>query len=231
MRKEPLNIYEKGNLEKITGATLRPGGLELTRKAVSFCRFPSRAKILDIGCGTGETIRFLIEEYGLEAMGIDSSLIMIEKGRRKSPGLPLFPGSGDNLSFPDGSLDGVFMECSFGLIEDKNALLAEVFRVLKEHGKLVISDIYYRNRVGLNTKQAILAMIADHGFELELWEDHSNYLAQLTAESIMKYGTADTLWECLLCKRENQGASRQQIKGWKPGYFLLIAEKRNASNG
>lgn len=221
-----LNIYEQGILEKITGATLRPGGFELTKKALSFCQFPAGSTVLDIGCGTGETVRFLIEEYGLEALGIDASQVMIQKGRERHPDLPIEQGRGEALPYPDNSLDGVLMECSFGLIDDKDALLREIFRVLQEHGKLIITDIYYRNRVGMNTKESILAMIGDYGFVVELWEDHSDYLIQLAVDSIMRYGTADTLWACLLGKKENQGASCQQIKGWKPGYYLLIAEKQ-----
>lgn len=220
-----LNIYEEGTLEKITGTTLRPGGFELTKKALSFCQFPAGSKVLDIGCGTGETVRFLIEEWGLEALGIDASPVMIQKGRERHPDLPIKQGSGEALPYPGNSMDGVLLECSFGLIDDKEALLAEIFRVLKERGKLIISDIYYRNRVGMYSKNSILAMIEGYGFVVELWEDHSDYLIQLTVESIMKYGTADTLWACLLGKKENQGASCKQIKGWKPGYYLLIAQK------
>ncbi|HHW08257.1 MAG TPA: class I SAM-dependent methyltransferase [Clostridia bacterium] len=229
MGKQCLSVYEDGSLAQVTGATLRPGGLELTKRALSYCQFPVGARVLDIGCGTGETVRFLVEACGLEALGIDASPVMIQKGQERYPDLPIEEGRGDDLPCADCSLHGVLMECTFGLIDDKDALLKEVFRVLRPGGKLIITDIYYRNRQdSIQTKDGILALLDRYGFKVLVWEDHSGYLVQLVVDSIMKHGTADTLWTCLLNKKENRGACCKEIKGWKPGYFLLVAEKKSS---
>jgi len=228
MARQCGNVYEDGSLAQVTGATLRPGGFELTEKALAYCSFPAGAKVLDIGCGTGETVHFLRERYGLEAQGLDASPVMIQKGLEKYPDLPIRCGSGTALPCPGASLDGILLECTFGLIDDKDALLKEISRALKEGGKLIITDIYYRNRPGsVHTREGILGLLAAYGLAVTVWEDHSDYLVQLVVDSIMKYGTADTLWSCLLNKKENQGCSCKEIKAWKPGYFLLVAKKKS----
>lgn len=220
-----MNIYEEGDLEMITGETLRPGGLELTREALAFCSFPPGAALLDIGCGSGATVRYLIEQCGLSALGIDPSAKMINKGKRSSPELPLFIGSGDNIPIRGNTMDGVLMECSFSLIKDPGFTLTESYRVLKKNGRLIISDFYYRNRPGVQTKEILLKMLEEQDYILELWRDRSSYLGQLIADCIMRECRTETLWGCLLSKEENRGLTREQLKAFKPGYFLIIARK------
>ena len=62
-------LYETGEVEKITGSTLRPGGLDLTREAIRKSGFSPGASILDIGCGSGATLRMLRDEFGYNSIG------------------------------------------------------------------------------------------------------------------------------------------------------------------
>ncbi|NLM51882.1 MAG: methyltransferase domain-containing protein [Firmicutes bacterium] len=228
MKKE-LSLYEQDKLEPITGETLRPGGFVLTRKAIALCHFSPGAKILDIGCGTGATVHFLRQEYGFDAVGVDSSAIMLQKAKARNASLPLIKGSGENLPLPDQAFDGILMECTFTLMENHKLVLTESNRVLKGQGKLIISDFYYRRRPGILTKEYYEKMLTEHGFRLNFWEDHSQLLVQLVVSSILQnqnYG--DILWQCLLTKRENKDLTREEVKAFKPGYFLLIAEKNSA---
>ena len=45
--------YESAELHAVTGPAIRPGGLELTARALEFCSFPDSARLLDVGCGSG----------------------------------------------------------------------------------------------------------------------------------------------------------------------------------
>jgi len=220
-----LNLNPWEELEKITGETIRPGGFAITEEALAFCRFPLGARILDVGCGLGATVRHLIERHSLDAVGIDASAQMVERARKAAPWLPVRQARGDNLPYYNGEMDGVLMECSFSLIEDADFALTECYRVLKENGRLVISDFYYRRRPGVKSKEAVLALLAEHGFVVELWRDCSKHLGQLTADCIMQGVNPDLLWQCLLEKEENRGLTCAQLKEFKPGYFLLIARK------
>lgn len=225
MKKE-VSLYEQGQLEQLTGETLRPGGFALTRQAIAFCRFPPGAKVLDVGCGTGTTVHFLRKEFGFNAVGVDPSETMLQKAKAKYPSLPFLKGGGENLPFPGQEFDGVFMECTFSLIKDRQTALRESQRVLKEQGKLVISDFYYRRRPDIFSKAYYEKMLAQQGFRLLFWEDCSQVLVQLVVSSIMQgRGNNDLLWQCLLAQKENRGLTREEVKSFKPGYFLLIAEK------
>jgi SAM-dependent methyltransferase len=221
------NIYEQGILENITGHTLRPGGFELTNMARLYCQFPEKANILDVGCGTGATVQFLRENCGLNAWGIDSSAEMIRRGKEFCADLPLLQASGENIPFPCNQMDGVFMECSLSLISDADFALTESCRILKENGKLVISDFYYRNRPGTKTKELLLSMLEEHDFEVALWQDKSELLGQLVFDSIMQNGSTHVLWDCLLANEKNRDVCKSQLKIWQPSYFLLVANKRH----
>jgi len=52
----------------------RPGGFEITEKAINFCKFPNNAKILDIGCGLGTTVDYLVQNHLFDAYGIDKNV-------------------------------------------------------------------------------------------------------------------------------------------------------------
>ncbi len=234
-----VNIYE-GALSELTGETLRPGGLALTKEAIALCQFPKGANVVDVGCGTGSTVRFLIEECGLNAIGIDSSEELVELGKRMSPGLPIYKGNGENLRVRSGEMDGVFMECSLSVMEDVDFALSEAYRVLRDKGKLVLSDVYFKNMmendtmslpansclIGAGAKETFIELFDEHGFELESWQDKSEWIKQIVADSIMNSCSTDKLWDCILPGIADKCLMKEKIKEWKPGYFLLIAGKR-----
>ena len=53
-------IYETEQLREVCGDTVRPGGLTLSERAIAYCKFPLRAKIIDVGCGYGATVEYLL---------------------------------------------------------------------------------------------------------------------------------------------------------------------------
>lgn len=234
-----LNIYEKEPLKELTGETIRPGGFEITKEAVSFCEFPRGANILDVGCGSGATVRYLIENSGMNILGIDASHVMIEKGKKAYPGLPVLQGRAEELPVSDGEMTGLLMECSLSLMEDIDLVFSECYRVLSDSGRLIISDLYFKNKpvpaeeinsihsyyTDASTKETLLKKLEAHNFEVELWQDESNWLYQMVVDSIMKFGSLDDLWCCILPAANDQNVTRDQIKQWKLGYFLSIAKK------
>ena len=72
----------------------RAGGLILTARAVEIGGFGKSSRVLDIGCSSGETVRYLRSEYGIEASGIDKNL-------DQSLGEPyLIMGHAEDMPFP-----------------------------------------------------------------------------------------------------------------------------------
>jgi len=119
-----------------------PGGLEITKKAFNFCGLPRAAKILDIGCGCGDTAAYLENAYGFSVTGIDKSEETVSQARQKHPGLEFMEGDGQWLDFESLSFDCVLMECTLSLMPNPVESIHEAFCVLKEGGYLIMHDLY-----------------------------------------------------------------------------------------
>ncbi|MCU1514330.1 MAG: bifunctional demethylmenaquinone methyltransferase/2-methoxy-6-polyprenyl,4-benzoquinol methylase [Microbacteriaceae bacterium] len=96
-------------------------------------------KVLDLAAGTG-TSSAALAKGGAEVTAADFSPGMIEVGRKKHPGITFVQADAMNLPFADGEFDAATI--SFGLrnIEDPRKALAEMYRVLKPGGRLIICE-------------------------------------------------------------------------------------------
>lgn len=124
----------------------RPGNIEMTKDAIEKCKFKKNAKILDIGCGEGDTVEYLTKECGFVACGIDTSVKMITEGKNRNANLDIKLGDGEFLEdYTSFTFDGVLMECVLSMINLPDEALHESFCVMKKGAKLVISDLYIKN--------------------------------------------------------------------------------------
>ncbi|MFQ5445040.1 MAG: bifunctional demethylmenaquinone methyltransferase/2-methoxy-6-polyprenyl-1,4-benzoquinol methylase UbiE, partial [Nitrospinales bacterium] len=105
-------------------------------------------RILDVATGTGD-VALEIASRGqgqVQVVGVDFSHRMLEIGRKKirkrnlEQVIDLQSGDGESLAFSDQSVDGVI--CAFGVrnFSDVEKGLAEMRRVLKSKGKVVILE-------------------------------------------------------------------------------------------
>ncbi len=125
-------IYEQLGLGELADEPIRPGGLELTVRAVALAGWTLGARVLDLGCGTGTALRYLLGQVGFGACGIDPSSVLLAQGRRRDADLPMIRARGEDLPFAVGSLDGVLAECSLSLAADGDRVLRECARVMKD---------------------------------------------------------------------------------------------------
>ena len=124
-------------------AVLRPGELALTDKAIEIAGLKKGDRVLDIGCGEGDTVAHLME-LGMEAEGIDMSLKMLNAAKEKHPGINVKMGDGEFLDdYSSYTFDAITMECVLSLINIPDEALHEAWCVLKKGGKLIISDLYF----------------------------------------------------------------------------------------
>lgn len=124
----------------------KPGEFRITKNAMERWKLPQGSKVLDIGCGLGETVEFLEKEYGYECSGIDLSMARIKEGKTRNPDLNIKYGDGEFLDdFTSFSFDGVLMECTLSLINLPDEALHEAYCVLKKGGKLFLSDLYIKD--------------------------------------------------------------------------------------
>jgi demethylmenaquinone methyltransferase / 2-methoxy-6-polyprenyl-1,4-benzoquinol methylase len=96
-------------------------------------------RLLDLAAGTG-TSPEPFADAGVLAVPCDFSLGMLRVGRGRRPDLGFVAGDATNLPFADGAFDAVTI--SFGLrnVGDVDAALAEMRRVTRHGGRLVICE-------------------------------------------------------------------------------------------
>jgi ubiquinone/menaquinone biosynthesis C-methylase UbiE len=190
---------------------------------IAFCGFSKGDTLLDIGCGAGRTVRFLRETFELDAMGIDP--ILAQSREQADPDLPIWRGNAQTIPFREESLDGILCECSFSLFDRPEAVLSGFARVLKPGGRLLISDVYARDRPMeisgftkyLHTRESICRWVANQGLESVLFEDRSQAIKSLALQWIMDMG-GEHFYESI-------GASFEDMKAARCGYYSLIARK------
>lgn len=144
---------------------IRPGGFDVAAEAVREAGLPRSARLLDVGCGEGETLTFLRESFGMEGVGIDRSPEGIARGRARDGLLDLREGEADFLDFESRSFDAVLMECVLSLVEMRTEALHEAWCILKPGGKLIIADLCYREGAEiLHPSPGLEGLPTDAGF-------------------------------------------------------------------
>lgn len=127
-------------------AVFRPGEFTITDKATELAGLKKGDRVIDIGCGEGDTVAHLAEKFGFETEGIDMNLAMISEAKSKHPGINVKFGDGEFLDgYSSYTFDGVYMECVLSLINLPDEALHEAYCVLKKGGKLIISDMYEKD--------------------------------------------------------------------------------------
>lgn len=99
----------------------------------------SELKILDIGCGTGETLSFL-ENYldNPKLYGIDNSKIAIDYAKKRGH-KNIRQVNALKLPYKDNTFDYILLLDVIEHIEDDLSLLKEAKRVLKRNGRIIIT--------------------------------------------------------------------------------------------
>ncbi|WP_193368609.1 methyltransferase domain-containing protein [Pelagibius marinus] len=94
-------------------------------------------RLLDVGCGTGCVAREAARR-GAAVTGLDPNEGMLAVARRLDPKVDWRDGFAEKIPFDDGRFDAV--TCQFGLMffEDRVKALAEMWRVTKPGGRLVV---------------------------------------------------------------------------------------------
>lgn len=106
---------------------------------------PEHRRVLDVGCGTGQFAARVISELPeTQVWGLDLSEGMLEKARERLQAagdrVQLVQADSENLPFPDDLFDAVTCSHSFHHYPKQRKVVAEMHRVLRPGGQLMIID-------------------------------------------------------------------------------------------
>jgi ubiquinone/menaquinone biosynthesis C-methylase UbiE len=127
-------------------------------------------QVLDVGCGTGEDARTIAGRFpGVSVIGLDTSDDKIREARSSTLGLPrpvdFRVGDAYALPFEDETFDACRADRVFHHLVDPEKALAEMARVARPGGRVVVSDTDYDSLVvaapDLGLTHRILAHHAD----------------------------------------------------------------------
>jgi len=160
---------------------MSPGG-ERNRAKLFGDRDIKGKRLLDIGCGGGGPGLKLVEERGVELVGIDAEPLMVEGARRraKQRGLEgraefhvVVPGPFD---FADSSFD-ITMDNGGALMytEDKLSMFKECYRVLKPGG--LVAGYHWMSRE-VEQSEDFTSVLGDKVFMMPL-EHHGELLGEV----------------------------------------------------
>jgi ubiquinone/menaquinone biosynthesis C-methylase UbiE len=118
---------------------------------IDLLQIESGAKVLEIGCGTGRDSFRIARRLGAGEFFVqDLSRNMVQKTRQRFEAdrkrldltcdIHYFVSTGSYLPFPDGYFDSVFHFGGFNNFSEQKKSLAEIARIVRKGGKVVVGD-------------------------------------------------------------------------------------------
>lgn len=118
--------------------------------------------VLDLGSGAGLDVLLSARRVapGGHAYGVDMTdeMLNLANSHRDKAGVTnatFLKGTIENVPLPDSSVDVVISNCVINLAEDKSAVIAEAFRVLRPGGRFAVADMVELEPLAPEIKKAL----------------------------------------------------------------------------
>ena len=183
-------FYDRPEVRFLLGDSWHPGGAALTLAQGAELDLTAGAKVLDVACGRGESLRVLRSRFAIEAVGLDSG---------DAPGgdeVRIVRGDAHHVPFDDQVFDAVLCECAMSTFADPRGALLEMRRVLKPARRIAVSDMIVEGPIperlrpyahtgaclaGARTERGWLELFADAGLIVVRSSDESRALVELVS--------------------------------------------------
>jgi SAM-dependent methyltransferase len=154
MSAPPQDLHYLAHLARLGATDLHPGGRRGSEQLAHALELRPGQRVLEIGCGTGQTLVRLGCSHRITIHGVDRLPAMLATARRRlvvtgacgRPALVRADGS-EGLPFADAAYDRVYAESVLGFQppDEATLLLEEIHRVLRPAGLFVANDAVWRS--------------------------------------------------------------------------------------
>jgi arsenite methyltransferase len=115
--------------------------------------------VLDLGCGAGTDLLIAAQCCG-QAIGVDMTPAMLERAEASAhemglTNVELHESLIEALPIPDASVDIVISNGVIDLVPDKDAVFAEIDRVLRPGGRVQLADVIVHTAVSEDARERI----------------------------------------------------------------------------
>lgn len=107
----------------------------------------SGPKVLEVSCGTGYLLSLISEKYATFGMDFNENMLGLARKKLKKKGISsnLLLGDVENIPFKEKTFDTVISTLAFNRYPNGGKSLAEIYRVLKPQGRLLLVEVNYPN--------------------------------------------------------------------------------------
>jgi arsenite methyltransferase len=152
--------YPQPELSRVPDATVE--SFAGVANPFSLGRIAAGEIVLDLGCGAGTDLLIAAQMSGPggRAIGVDMTPAMLDRARAGAAAMgladvELHHSLIESLPLEDASVDVVISNGVIDLVPDKDAVLAEIDRVLRPGGRLQIADVVIQEEVSEDARERI----------------------------------------------------------------------------
>lgn len=117
-------------------------GVAVSERLIRSLGIKRGSRVLDVGCGTGLIIPWLLEAVGKEgrvtALDIAERMLHLARSKHEAPNLEYIHADIASAPFLDRSFDEVVCHNCFPHVSDKQGAAREMFRLLRPGGRVTV---------------------------------------------------------------------------------------------
>lgn len=196
------------------GESMAIGHRDATGQLLDGWQLSKADRVLDVGCGNGWAVRWMVDRGAGFGTGVDVSPGMIDQARQACGNDPRFAfhiASGQRVPLKDASVSHVLSIESLYYYPDPTAALAEWYRVARPGAHLGIMVELYLENAG------------SHPWVKALDVDVHLLSADKYRELAREAGWQDVEWRQVLDRRPVLSAAEFQPSRYWPDYALYLA--------
>ena len=165
--------------------------------------FDKDKNILDFGCGTGNYLQKISQNYKCNCFGLEPSVGMRQKAIGKNEKLVILEGDHNNIPFENDFFSLIYMTDVIHHVPDINTLFSNFFRKLKQNGFICIVteswkqienrwyNRYFPSLIAIEKNRypdidQIVSISVENGFKLETVDIKKNYEENIIEEYFIK---------------------------------------------